>query len=90
MKKCIAYRALTCHGMLEFSRSRWVPCGFAAADGSAFCKKHGDAVIGSVLGLWAAGLLDPDGARSLKADRKISQNKRGTSRCKLPPNGSEA
>jgi hypothetical protein len=90
MKKCVAYRALACQGRLEFSRSRWVPCGFAAADDSDFCKKHGDAVIGGVLGLWAAGLLEPDAVQGLKMDGKISQKKQGARRCKLPPSGSEA
>jgi len=90
MKKCIAYRALACHGRREFSRSRWVPCGIAAADGLDFCKKHGDAVIGSVLGLWATGLLEPDVVRGLKMNGKISQKKQGAGRCKLPPNGSGA
>jgi hypothetical protein len=56
MKKCMAYRALACHGRLGFSGNRWVPCGLAAADGSRFCKKHGEAVIGGVLGFWVAGL----------------------------------
>jgi hypothetical protein len=90
MKKCIAYRGLACHGRLESSRSRWVPCGFAAADGSDFCKKHGDAAIGGVLGLWAAGLLKPDVVQGLKMDGKISRKKQGARRCKLPPNGPEA
>jgi hypothetical protein len=90
MKKCIAYRALACHGRQGFFRSRWVPCGLAAADGSDFCKKHGDAVIGGLLGLWAAGLLEPDVARNLKMDGKISQKKRGARRCNLPPNGARA
>lgn len=90
MKKCIAYRALACHGRQETSRSRWLPCGLAAADGSDFCKKHSDAVIGGVLGLWAAGLLEPDVVQGLKMDGKISQKKQGARRCKLPPSGSEA
>jgi len=79
MKKCIAYRALSCHGRLEFSRSRWVLCGLAAADGSNFCKKHGDAVIGGVLGVWAAGLaaqagrLEPGPACRLPAQAGTSR-----------------
>jgi hypothetical protein len=84
MKKCLAYRAL------GFSRNRWVPCGLAAAHSLDFCKKHGDAVIGGVLGLWAAGLLEPDVAKGLKMDGKISQKKQGSSPCKLPSNGPEA
>jgi hypothetical protein len=89
MKKCIAYRALACHGGQELSRSRWVPCGFAAADGSDFCKKHSDAVIGGVLGLWTAGLLEPDAAKNLKMDGKLSQKKKGACRRKLSLNGSQ-
>jgi hypothetical protein len=90
MKKCIAYRALARYARLEFSRSQWVPCEFAAADGSDFYKKHGDAVIGGVLGLWAAGLLERDVVQGLKMDGKIPRMKQCARRCKLPANGPEA
>lgn len=98
MKKCMAYRALACHGRQEFSGSRWVPCGLGVADGFDFCNKHVDAVIGGVLGLWVAdlpakaGLLEPDPAcrtgravKDLKIRGNASQKKQGSIRRKLPP-----
>jgi hypothetical protein len=79
MKKCIAYRAL------GFSRNRWVPCGLGVVDGSDFCNKHADTVIGGVLGLWVACLLEPDAAKDLKIRGNASQKKQGSIRRKLPP-----
>jgi hypothetical protein len=84
MKKCIAYRAL------GFSQNRWVPCGLGVADGSDFCKKHADAVIGGVLGLWVAGLLEPDAAKDLKIRGNASQIKQGSTRRKFLPSESQA
>lgn len=90
MKKCMAYRAL------GFSRNRWVPCGLGVADGSDFCNKHVDAVIGGVLGLWVAGLpakaglLEPDAAKDLKIRGNASQKKQGSIRRKLPPTETQA
>lgn len=84
MKKCIAYRAL------GFSQNRWVPCGLGVADGSDFCNKHADAVIGGVLGLCVAGLLEPDAAKDLKIRGNIPQKKQGSIRRKLPPSEPQA
>jgi hypothetical protein len=84
MKKCTAYRAL------GISRNRWVPCGLGVADGSDFCKKHADAVIGGVLGLLVAGLLEPDAAKDLKICGNASQKKHGSTRHNLPPTETRA
>jgi hypothetical protein len=53
-------------------------------------QKHGDAVIGGLLGLWAAGPLEPDVVQGLKMDGKIPRKKQGARRRKLPPNGPQA
>jgi hypothetical protein len=78
------------YGALGFSRNRWVPCGLGAADGSDFCKKHADAVIGGALRLWVAGVLEPDAAKNLKIRGNRSQKKQGSIRRKLPPSESQA
>jgi hypothetical protein len=70
MKKCIAFRAM------GFSPNKWVPCGLVAADGSYFCKKHGDTVMGGVLGLWVAGLLEPSAVKDLKIRGDAVQKKK--------------
>lgn len=44
MKKCHAFYPIT------GSRSAWLPCVQKAEAGSAFCKKHGDAIVGVMLG----------------------------------------
>lgn len=64
--------------------------GLAAAEGSGFCRKQAEAVIGGALGLWvagqpaAAGWLEPDAAKGLKIRGNLSQRKQG-SRRKLSP-----
>jgi len=44
MKKCVAFQPLA------GSRTAWVPCARKAEAGSAFCRKHGDAAFGMMLG----------------------------------------
>jgi len=45
MKKCAAYSPLGC------TRQGWTPCARKAEKQSLFCRKHGDAIAGAVLGL---------------------------------------
>jgi hypothetical protein len=44
MPKCKAFTPVV------GSRSGWLPCSCKAQRGSAFCKKHGDAIFGAMLG----------------------------------------
>jgi hypothetical protein len=53
MKKCIAFRPL------GTSPQAWIPCGRYAVKNSAFCKRHADAMHGSVLGLWVKSFFEP-------------------------------
>lgn len=45
MKKCRAFYPIA------GARSVWIPCVRKAEEGSAFCRRHGDAVFGAVLGM---------------------------------------
>jgi len=49
MKKCIAYERV--HPL----PNAWCSCRKPAAPGSVFCKRHGDAVDGAVLGMLVHG-----------------------------------
>ena len=44
MKKCQAFYPIA------GSRSAWLPCVRKAEAGSVFCKKHGDTIVGVMLG----------------------------------------
>jgi hypothetical protein len=44
MKKCKAFNPVA------GSRTAWLPCARKAQPGSAFCKKHNDAITGALLG----------------------------------------
>jgi hypothetical protein len=44
MPKCKAFTPIA------GSRSAWLPCRGKAQPGSAFCKKHSDAIFGAMLG----------------------------------------
>jgi hypothetical protein len=52
MKKCIAFRGVP--GV----PNAWVRCARAAQSGSLFCRQHGEAINGAVLGMQMAGMLD--------------------------------
>jgi hypothetical protein len=52
MKKCIAYFPL------GSTRQAWVPCARPAVDKSVFCRKHGEAIAGAVLGFCVNGMLE--------------------------------
>jgi len=45
MKKCAAYSPL------DGSRQGWAPCARKAEEESLFCREHGEAIAGAVLGL---------------------------------------
>jgi hypothetical protein len=44
MKKCRAFYPIA------GSRTAWLPCVRAAENGSSFCRRHGNAIFGVVLG----------------------------------------
>lgn len=44
MKKCRAYYPIA------GTRMAWIPCVRKAEEGSAFCRRHGDAIFGAMLG----------------------------------------
>jgi hypothetical protein len=52
MKKCIAYRGI------PGRPNAWISCMRTAVRGRPFCRKHGEAIEGAVLGMCVAGLLD--------------------------------
>ncbi len=49
MKKCAAYSPL------GGTRQGWAPCACQAEGQSLFCRKHGEAIAGAVLGLCVNG-----------------------------------
>jgi len=49
MKKCKAFTPVA------GSRTAWLPCMRKSQPGSAFCKKHGDAIFGAMLGALTFG-----------------------------------
>ena len=63
MKKCIAYFPL------GIGRQAWVPCARQAEEQSLYCRKHGDAIAGAVLGLCVRGSCNANSERT---------NERGT------------
>jgi len=44
MKKCKAFYAIA------GSRTAWIPCARKAEAGTGFCRRHGDAIFGVMLG----------------------------------------
>ena len=44
MKKCKAFYPIA------GSRTAWIPCAQGAEAGSNFCRRHGDAIFGAMLG----------------------------------------
>jgi len=52
MKQCIVYHPIA------GSRRAWVRCARRAEARSRFCRRHGELVIGTVLGMYANGMLD--------------------------------
>ena len=44
MKKCQAFYPIA------GTRKAWIPCVRKAEEGSAFCRRHGDAILGAMLG----------------------------------------
>jgi hypothetical protein len=48
MKKCKAFYPIA------GTRKAWIPCLRRAEPGSLFCLKHGDAIVGALLGLFVA------------------------------------
>jgi hypothetical protein len=46
MKKCKAFYPIA------GTRKAWIPCVRRAEAGSLFCVRHGDAIVGAVLGLF--------------------------------------
>jgi len=44
MVKCAAFQPVA------GTRKAWIPCARRAEAGSAFCRKHGDAIFGVMLG----------------------------------------
>jgi hypothetical protein len=44
MKKCKAFYPIA------GSRTAWIPCARKAEEGTGFCRRHGDAIFGVMLG----------------------------------------
>jgi hypothetical protein len=62
MKKCIAYERA--HPL----PNAWCSCRKVAAPGSVFCRRHGDAVDGAVLGMLVHGYgLDENGVSAKRS-----------------------
>jgi hypothetical protein len=54
MSRCQAFRPIA------GTREAWIPCIRCAEAGSAFCRAHGDAIFGAMLGRLALGLVVKD------------------------------
>jgi len=63
MKKCRAYYPIA------GTRKAWIPCVRNAEEGSAFCRKHGDAVFGAMLGMLVYGEVVKEGMGLCGKDR---------------------
>jgi hypothetical protein len=66
MKQCIAYR-----GIPDVPHA-WIRCMRGAERGTHFCRKHGEAVNGAVLGMCVAGLLDGCAKESRSSNKSKS------------------
>jgi hypothetical protein len=59
------------------TRAAWLPCVRKAEDGSPFCRTHGDAIFGAVLGALANAepLRKPRAMRKAKSQSETARKK---------------
>jgi hypothetical protein len=75
MKKCRAYYPIA------GSRAAWIPCVRTAEEGSGFCRRHEDAILGAMLG---ALVLEKavDEAVHVEAEKWPRREEKKTRKCR--------